>query len=62
MLLLCSYFATNFRTVFSKMQSVIFQILHAQTLIKMSAVLQKIFRKLIQVLINISFTLTLQYN
>lgn len=44
------------------MQSVIFQILHAQTLIKMSAVLQKIFRKLIQVLINISFTLTLQYN
>lgn len=44
------------------MQSVIFQILHAQTLIKMSAVLQKILRKLIQVLIYISFTLTLQYN
>lgn len=60
MLLLCNYFATNFRTVFSKMQCVIFQILHAQTLITMSAVLQKILRKLIQVLINISFTLTLQ--
>lgn len=44
------------------MQSVIIQILHTHTLIKMTAVLQKISRKLIQVLINISFTLTLQYN
>lgn len=36
--LLCN--TTAFRTVFSKIQSVIFQILDAQTFIKMSVVLQ----------------------
>lgn len=62
MISLCNYFATQqlFEKFLVKRKSVIFQILDAQTLIKMSAVLKKKFLKMFKVLIYISFTLTLQ--